>query len=52
VRESQRRFSDVQLNAQGFMISSASILGDLNALKCELAGEVLASAGALRWRVT
>jgi signal peptidase len=42
----------VQLNAQGFMISSASILDDVNALKCELAGEVLRSSGKLRLRVT
>jgi signal peptidase I len=34
------------------MISSASILGDKNALKCELAGEVLRSSGHLRLRVT
>jgi signal peptidase len=57
VRESQRRFSDVQLNTQGVMISSASIsstsiLGDVNALKCELAGEVLHSSGTLRLQVT
>lgn len=34
------------------MISSASILGHENALKCELAGEVLRSTGKLRLRVT
>jgi len=34
------------------MISSASILGHENALKCELAGEVLRSTGTLRLRVT
>ena len=34
------------------MISSASILDDVNALKCELAGEVLRSSGSLRLRVT
>jgi signal peptidase len=52
VRENQRHFSDLQLNAQGIMISSASILGDVNALKCELAGEVLRSSGSLRLKVT
>jgi signal peptidase I len=40
------------LNPQGVMISSASILGDENALKCELASEVLRSSGSLRLRVT
>ena len=34
------------------MNSSASILGDENGLKCELAGEVLRSSGRLRLRVT
>jgi signal peptidase I len=34
------------------MISSASILDDANALKCELAAEVLRSSGRLRLRVT
>jgi signal peptidase I len=34
------------------MISSAPVLGDQNALKCELAGEVLRSSGILRLRVT
>jgi len=34
------------------MISSAAILGDENALKCELASEVLRSSGTLRLRVT
>jgi signal peptidase I len=34
------------------MISPASILGHENALKCELAGEVLRSTGTLRLRVT
>jgi signal peptidase I len=34
------------------MISPAPILGEVNALKCELASEVLASSGALRLRVT
>lgn len=34
------------------MISSVSILGEVNALKCELAGEVLRSTGTLRLRVS
>lgn len=34
------------------MISSASILGEENAVKCELAREVLRSSGTLRLRVT
>ena len=34
------------------MISSAPILGEANAVKCDLAGEVLRSSGTLRLRVT
>lgn len=34
------------------MTSLPSILGDVNALKCELAGEVLRSSGTLRLQVT
>ena len=34
------------------MTLCASILGDVNALKCELAGEVLRSSGTLRLQVT
>jgi signal peptidase I len=52
LRKNRRRFSDLQLNTQSIMISPAPILGELNALKCELASEVLASSGTLRLRVT
>jgi signal peptidase I len=52
VRENRRCFADLQLYAQSIMMSSAPILGEVNALKCELASEVLASSGALRLRVT
>lgn len=34
------------------MSSSTDTLGDLNAVRCELAGEVLRSSGTLRLRVT
>jgi len=34
------------------MISTVSLLGDVNALKCQLAGEVLRSSGKLRLCVT
>ena len=52
MRKSRHYILDLLQQPKVVMTSCPSILGDVNALKCELAGEVLRSSGTLRLQVT
>jgi signal peptidase I len=52
VRENRHQLFDLLQQPKVVMTSCTSVLGDVNALKCQLAGEVLRSSGTLRLQVT
>jgi|CZKD01.1.fsa_nt_gi signal peptidase I len=52
MRKAAKRWFQLQHQPQGVMKSTKPTLGDANARKRELAGEVLHSSGSLRLRVT